>query len=330
MNFEEEMSRFEAEIHRGAANAMGPMGMGLHFHAPRPPMSAPMFDPAFLPHAIHARAGLPPPSAQMQTFAPTAPAISASPVVKSAAPVITAPPQTRTAAKSNDPAANDDDLDILAKLEKYEKEMGKDGGTSKKSKKKKEKSSTNFTPSVIQKPVPASSIVPSEPPPATQSSNVSAPLPVPLSKPGFPPPPNGTTGEGESGKKVKKPKRLIRSGGGQVWEDSSLKEWDQNDYRIFCGDLGNDVTDEVLARTFGRYPSFQRAKVVRDKRTNKTKGYGFVSFKDPMDFTKAMREMNGKYVGSRPIKLRKSNWRDRNIDVVKQKQKLKQQMGYKW
>jgi len=131
-------------------------------------------------------------------------------------------------------------------------------------------------------------------------------------------------------KKIKKSKKIVRTGGGQIWEDPSLKEWDVNDFRIFCGDLGNDVTDEVLQRTFGRYPSFQKAKVIRDKKSNKTKGFGFVSFRDPADFTKAMREMNGKYVGSRPIKMRKSNWKDRNIEIVKQKQKTKQQMGYKW
>ena len=28
------------------------------------------------------------------------------------------------------------------------------------------------------------------------------------------------------------------------------------------------------------------------------------------------QEMDGKYVGSRPIKLRKSNWKDRNIEQV--------------
>ena len=134
----------------------------------------------------------------------------------------------------------------------------------------------------------------------------------------------------ESLVKAKKMKRVVRTGGGQMWEDNSLKEWDPNDFRIFAGDLGNDVTDEVLTRTFGRYPSFQRAKVIRDKKNNKTKGYGFVSFKDPQDFTRAIRELNGKYVGSRPIKLRKSNWKDRNIEVVRQKQKLKQAMGYKF
>ena len=58
--------------------------------------------------------------------------------------------------------------------------------------------------------------------------------------------------------------------------------------------------------------------------------YGFVSFKDPQDFTRAIKELNGKYVGSRPIKLSKSSWKDRNIDQVKQKQNVKKQMGYKY
>ena len=66
-----------------------------------------------------------------------------------------------------------------------------------------------------------------------------------------------------------------------------------DDFRMFCGDLGNEVTDETLQRAFGKYPSFVKAKVVRDRRSNKTKGYGFASFRDPLDFTRAMREMNG-------------------------------------
>jgi len=37
----------------------------------------------------------------------------------------------------------------------------------------------------------------------------------------------------------------------------------------------------------------------------------------------------GRYVGSRPIKLTKSQWKDRNVDVVKEKQQLKKKMGYK-
>lgn len=128
-------------------------------------------------------------------------------------------------------------------------------------------------------------------------------------------------------KKKERKKKIIRTAGGQCWEDQSLMEWELDDFRIFCGDLGNDVTDEVLTRAFGKYPSFLKAKVVRDKRSNKTKGFGFVSFKDPQDFIRAMKEMNGKYVGSRPIKLRKSTWRERNVESVKKKMKEKQRLG---
>ncbi|MCO5578692.1 hypothetical protein L7F22_032536 [Adiantum nelumboides] len=52
-------------------------------------------------------------------------------------------------------------------------------------------------------------------------------------------------------------------------------------------------------------------QVVRDKRTGKTKGYGFVSFSTPSDLALALKEMNAKYVGNRPIKLRKSTWKER-------------------
>ena len=38
---------------------------------------------------------------------------------------------------------------------------------------------------------------------------------------------------------------------------------------------------------------------------------------------------SGKYVGNRPIKLRKSNWRDRNVEVVKKKEKEKKRLGFR-
>ena len=62
---------------------------------------------------------------------------------------------------------------------------------------------------------------------------------------------------------------------------------------------------------------------MREGKTGKSKGYGFVSFKDPADFMKALREMNGKYVGNRPVKLRKSTWKDRDAGKVKKREKAK-------
>ncbi|XP_022743656.1 RNA-binding protein 42-like isoform X1 [Durio zibethinus] len=109
-----------------------------------------------------------------------------------------------------------------------------------------------------------------------------------------------------------KKKAIPRKAAGQSWEDPTLAEWPENDFRLFCGDLGNEVNDDVLSKAFARFPSFNMARqVVRDKRTGKTKGYGFVSFANPSDLAAALKEMNGKYVGNRPIKLRKSNWKER-------------------
>ncbi|GAB4855352.1 hypothetical protein Ancab_023973 [Ancistrocladus abbreviatus] len=108
-----------------------------------------------------------------------------------------------------------------------------------------------------------------------------------------------------------KKKAIPRKAAGQSWEDPTLAEWPENDYRLFCGDLGNEVNDDVLSKAFSRFPSFNIARVVRDKRTGKTKGYGFVSFANPSDIAAALKEMNGKYVGNRPIKLRKSKWKER-------------------
>jgi len=73
------------------------------------------------------------------------------------------------------------------------------------------------------------------------------------------------------------------------------------------------VTDEVLARVFGKYPSFQRAKVIRDKRSNKTKGFGFVSFKDPSDFTRAMKELNGNVYSTNSVIIAEGNGSTRKV-----------------
>jgi len=76
--------------------------------------------------------------------------------------------------------------------------------------------------------------------------------------------------------------------------------------------MGNEVNDEVLSNAFRKYPSFFKAKVIQDKKTLKSKGFGFVSLKNVDDYIKAMREMQGKYVGNRPITLKKSDWVDKS------------------
>ena len=75
----------------------------------------------------------------------------------------------------------------------------------------------------------------------------------------------------------KRKRKVLRKAAGKTWEDATLEEWPDNDYRIFVGDLGNEVSDENLANAFKKYPSFVKARVVKDKVTLKSKGFGFVS-----------------------------------------------------
>jgi len=95
---------------------------------------------------------------------------------------------------------------------------------------------------------------------------------------------------GSGGKLAKGGKRttVLRKGGGKVWEDQTLLEWNPCKsvqspctfssnffgaawFRLFVGDLSNDVSDDVLANAFNKYPSFQKARVIRDRLSQKVR-----------------------------------------------------------
>ena len=72
----------------------------------------------------------------------------------------------------------------------------------------------------------------------------------------------------------KKPKKwgVPRIAAGEKWYDPNLADWPEGDFRLFVGDMGNEVNDDTLIKAFSNYSSMQRACIVRDKRTNKSKG----------------------------------------------------------
>ncbi|KAI4301972.1 hypothetical protein L6164_035201 [Bauhinia variegata] len=59
-----------------------------------------------------------------------------------------------------------------------------------------------------------------------------------------------------------KKKAIPRKAAGQTWEDPTLAEWPEDDYRLFCGDLGNEVNDDVLSKAFSHFPSFNKARIL--------------------------------------------------------------------
>jgi len=113
-----------------------------------------------------------------------------------------------------------------------------------------------------------------------------------------------------------------RVAAGQVWEDPSLADFPENDFRCFVGNLGKDISDAKLAEAFsGKYPSFVMARVIFDKATKTSKGYGFVSFMDPTDCARAIREMDKSWIGSRPIQVKLSDWKSRDLKHVRKMDK---------
>ncbi|KAL0362239.1 UNVERIFIED_CONTAM: Polyadenylate-binding protein RBP45 [Sesamum calycinum] len=79
---------------------------------------------------------------------------------------------------------------------------------------------------------------------------------------------------------------------------------DSPEHTIFVGDLAGDVTDYVLQETFKAvYQSVKGAKVVTDRVTGRSKGYGFVKFGDEREQQRAMTEMNGVLCSTRPMRI---------------------------
>ncbi|CAG8568239.1 5678_t:CDS:10 [Ambispora leptoticha] len=83
------------------------------------------------------------------------------------------------------------------------------------------------------------------------------------------------------------------------------KEDTSNHYHIFVGDLSPEVNDEVLAKAFSAFGSMSDARVMWDVNSGKSRGYGFVAFRDKTDAEQAIATMNGEWLGSRAIRC---NW----------------------
>lgn len=78
------------------------------------------------------------------------------------------------------------------------------------------------------------------------------------------------------------------------------------DHRLFIGNLSSEARDEQVQKVFKDYPSAHSIHVVLDGSREKCKGFGFVSFTDPFEMLRAMREKNGKLCGNRPMLISKA------------------------
>lgn len=108
-------------------------------------------------------------------------------------------------------------------------------------------------------------------------------------------------------------RKIFRKSGEEQWLDPSLEEWNENDYRVFVGNLGKDVDEDDLKKAFSKFSSIQKIKVVKNKVTMRNKGFAFISFSSADEYLQAFQEMNGKFIGSKPIVMKKSDWKKKSV-----------------
>uniref|UniRef100_A0A8C5LWK7 RRM domain-containing protein n=1 Tax=Leptobrachium leishanense TaxID=445787 RepID=A0A8C5LWK7_9ANUR len=73
--------------------------------------------------------------------------------------------------------------------------------------------------------------------------------------------------------------------------------------KLFVGGLNFETTDRCLQDLFSKYGTVLDACVVKDRETNRSRGFGFVTFESPDDAKDAMQALNGKSVDGRQIRV---------------------------
>jgi len=90
-----------------------------------------------------------------------------------------------------------------------------------------------------------------------------------------------------------------------AYQGQQNKEDTTGHYHVFVGDLSPEVNDEVLGKAFSAFGTLSDARVMWDMNSGKSRGYGFLAFRDKTDAEQAIATMNGEWLGSRAIRV---NW----------------------
>jgi len=73
--------------------------------------------------------------------------------------------------------------------------------------------------------------------------------------------------------------------------------------KLFVGGLAWKTTDEGLRRAFERFGEITEAKVIADRETGRSRGFGFITFAADESAEQAKTEMDGTELEGRTIKV---------------------------
>lgn len=79
---------------------------------------------------------------------------------------------------------------------------------------------------------------------------------------------------------------------------------------LYIKNLDDSVTDDLLRDEFSAMGTITSARIMRDPKTNLSRGFGFVCYSTPEESTRAVNEMNGKLIAGKPIFVALAQRRD--------------------
>ena len=80
---------------------------------------------------------------------------------------------------------------------------------------------------------------------------------------------------------------------------------------IYVGSLSFRIREDELSRTFEEFGEVTAARIITDKYSGKSKGFGFVEMPNDAEARKAIEELNGKEISGRKIIVNESIERER-------------------
>jgi RNA recognition motif-containing protein len=81
---------------------------------------------------------------------------------------------------------------------------------------------------------------------------------------------------------------------------------------IYIGNLPFNLGEEDLREIFEEYGEVTTTKIISDKFSGRSKGFGFVEMESDDEANKAIQELNNAEVGGRNIKVNESKPRENN------------------
>lgn len=80
--------------------------------------------------------------------------------------------------------------------------------------------------------------------------------------------------------------------------------------KLFVGNLKFEVDDQALADIFSNLGEVESARVITDRSSGRSKGFGFVEMKNDDEAARAIEELDGKEHEGRPLTVNEARPRE--------------------